>query len=100
MTKLSQQCKLLLHCPATIKQKINMVNTVICAGITYIFYAVPYSMPTIKKLDKKIISLQKKICGLPMCTPNVATQLPHDLFGLEAFSIPHMYRRTTPKCSQ
>jgi hypothetical protein len=48
-------------------------------------------MPTIKKLDKKIFTLQKKICSLPICTPNVATQLPHDLFGLEAFSIKNAY---------
>jgi hypothetical protein len=68
-----------------------MANTVIRAGIAYTFYAMPYSMPTIKKLDKKIFALQKKICGLPICTPNVVTQLPHDLFGLEAFSIKNAY---------
>jgi hypothetical protein len=70
-----------------------MVDTVICAGIAYSFYAIPYSMPTILKLDKKIISLQKKICGLPNCTPNVTTQLPHNLFGMEAFSIKNAYLR-------
>jgi hypothetical protein len=36
-------------------------------------------MQSIKKLDKMIITLQKKICSLPICTPNVATQLPHNL---------------------
>ena len=85
--KVINQCKQLIHCPATIKQKIKMVDIVIRAGIAYSFYAVPYSLPTIKKLDKKIIDIQKAICGLPKCTANVITQLPHDLFGLEAFSL-------------
>ena len=43
------------------------------------------------KLDKKIIAIQKKICGLPKCTPNVVTQLPHDMFGIEAFSLKNAY---------
>ena len=70
-----------------------MVDTVIRAGIAYRFYAVPYSLPTIKKLDKKIIGIQMKICGLPNCTPNVVTQLPHDMFGIEAFSLKNAYLR-------
>jgi hypothetical protein len=70
-----------------------MVDTVIRAGIAYSFYAVPYSLPTIIKLDKKIIGIQKTICGLPKCTANVITQLPHDLFGLEAFSLKNAYLR-------
>ena len=59
-TKIIDQCKQLTNCPATIKQKIKMVDTVIRAGIAYNFYAVPYSLPTIKKLDKKIIGIQKQ----------------------------------------
>jgi hypothetical protein len=39
------------------KQKINMAYTIIRAGITDNFYAVPYSISTIKKLDKNIIAL-------------------------------------------
>ena len=70
-----------------------MVDTVIRAGIAYSFYAVPYSLPAIKKLDKKIIGIQKIICGLPKCTANVITQLPHELFGLEAFSLKNAYLR-------
>ena len=85
-TKLISQCIQLANCLATIKQKFSMVDTVIRAGIAYSFYAVPYSLPTIKKLDIKIIAIQKKICGLPNCTPNIVTQLPHDMFGMEAFS--------------
>jgi len=58
-----------------------MVDNVIMADIAYSFYAVPYSLPTIKKLDKKIIATQKTICELPKCIANIITQLPHDLFG-------------------
>jgi hypothetical protein len=50
------------------KQKINMAYTIIRVGIAYNFYAVPYSIPTIKKIDKNIIALHKKICGISKCT--------------------------------
>jgi hypothetical protein len=56
-TKLTKQCQQLLTCPLTLKQKITMVDTVIRAGIAYSFYAIPYSLPTLHKLDKKLISL-------------------------------------------
>ena len=92
-TKLIKQCSQLVNCLATIKQKISMVDTVIRAGIAYSFYVVPYSLPAIKKLDKKIIAIQKKICGLSNCTPNIVTQLPHDMFGIEAFSLKNAYLR-------
>ena len=72
-TKVIQQCQAIVACPATMKQKINMADTVIRAGIAYSFYAVPYSIPAIKKFDKKIIALHKKMCGLPKSTPNIAT---------------------------
>ena len=49
--------------------------------------------PAIRKLDKKIIALHKTICGLPKSTINIATQLPHDLFGIEAFSLKNAYLR-------
>jgi hypothetical protein len=70
-----------------------MVDTVIRVGIAYNFYAVPYSIPAIKKLDKKIIALHKTICGLPKNTSNITTQLPYDLFGIEAFSLQNAYLR-------
>ena len=70
-----------------------MPDTVIRVGIAYSFYAVPYSIPAIKKLDKKIIALHKTICGLPKSTSNTATQLPHDLFRIEAFSLKNAYLR-------
>ena len=74
-----------------------MIDTVIRAGIAYSFYAVPYSLPAIKKLDKKIIGIQKIICGLPKCTANVIFQLPHKFFGLEAFSLINAYLRCIGK---
>jgi hypothetical protein len=92
-TKVIKQCKDLATCPTTMKQKINMADTVIRAGIAYSFYAVPYSLPAIKKLDKKIIALHKTICGLPKSMSNIATQLSHDLFGIEAFSLKNAYLR-------
>ena len=73
------------------KQKIQMVDTVIRAGIAYSFYAVPYSLPAIKKLDKRIIALHKNICGLPKCLSNAVTQLPQNMFGTEAFSLKNAY---------
>jgi hypothetical protein len=91
ITKLTNQCKLLLQSPATSIQKIHMANIVIRPGIAYSFYVVPYSMPTIRKLDKKIIALHKKIFGLPLCTPNVTTQLPKNLFDMDTFSIQNDY---------
>ena len=49
--------------------------------------------PTIHKLDKLLIRLQKSICGLPRSASNVTTQLPHNLFGLNAFSLTQAYLR-------
>ena len=66
--KLINRCSKLVNCPTTIKQKINMFDTIIRAGIAYSFYVVPYSLPAIIKLEKKIIAIQKKICGLPKYT--------------------------------
>ena len=91
--KVTKQCQALVSCPATMKQKISMLDTVIRAGIAYSFYAVPYSLPALKKLDKKLIALHKTIYGLPKCTANIITQLPHDLFGLGAFSLQNAYLR-------
>ena len=43
-TKLISQCSQLANCPATFKQKISMVDTVIRSGIAYtsIQYHIPY----------------------------------------------------------
>jgi hypothetical protein len=93
MTKINEQCKLLKASPATMKQKIHMTDSVIRAGIAYGFYTVAYSMPTINKLDKILIRLHKSICGLPRSTSNIITQLPQNMFGLEAFSLRNTYLR-------
>ena len=92
-TKITKQCQALVACPATMNKKINMADTVIRVGIAYSFYAVPYFIPAIKKLDKKIIALHKTTCGLPKSTSNTGTQFPHDLFGIEAFSLQNAYLR-------
>ena len=92
-SKVIKQCQALVTCPTTMKQKIIMANTVIRAGIAYSFYGVPYSIPAIKKLDKKIIALHKTICGIHKCTSNIATQFPHNLFSIEAFSLQNAYLR-------
>jgi hypothetical protein len=91
MNKLIKQTQLLLNSPATLKLKQKMVDTIIRPGIAYSLYAVPYSMPNITKLDKKIIGLQKTICGLPRSTPNITTKLPHDQYGLDAHSLKTEY---------
>jgi hypothetical protein len=93
MTKLNEQCKLLKASPATMKQKIHMTNFVIRAEIAYGFYTVAYSMPTINKLDKILICLQKSICGMPKSTSNIMIQLLQNMFGMEAFSLRNAYLR-------
>ena len=97
LARITYQWKQLINCLATIKQKISMVDIVIRAGIAYDFYAIPYSLPIIKTLDKKIIGIQEVICGLPKYTTNIITQLPHDLFGLGAFSLKNAYLRCIRK---
>ena len=81
----------ILTCPATMKQKIKMVDTVLRPRVAYSFYAVPYSMPAIRKLDKKIIATQKFIYQLPKCMSNAITQLLQNLYGLDAFSFKNAY---------
>jgi hypothetical protein len=91
MNKLIKQTQLLINLTAILKQKLKMVDTVIRPGIAYSFYVVPYSMPNITKLDKKIIGLQKTICGLPKSTPNITTQLLYDQYGIGAHSLKTEY---------
>jgi hypothetical protein len=55
MTKLQEQCKLLKAGPTTMKQKIDMTNSIIRACIANGFYIVAFSTPTIIKLDKILI---------------------------------------------
>ena len=61
--KIIKQCKLLITCPTTMKHKIQMVDIVIRRRIVYSFYTVPYLLPAIKKLDRKITTLHKTICS-------------------------------------
>jgi hypothetical protein len=62
--------------------------------VQYSFHAAPFSIPDIKKLDKKLISLTKKVYGLPQSTPNIAVQLPYEMFGMQATSFLTSYART------
>ena len=62
-------------------------------GVAYCFYVVLYSMPAIQKLDKIIIATQKPIYRLPICMSNAITQLPQNLYGLDAFSFENAYLR-------
>ena len=89
MTKLQEQCELLKNCCH--ETNIHMTETIIRAKIAYGFYAVAFSLPTIHKLDKILIRLQKSICGLSKSAPNITTQLPHNLFGLNVFSLTQAY---------
>jgi hypothetical protein len=73
------------------KQKIHMTDSVIQVGIAYGFYTLAYLLSTINKLDKILIRLQKDICGLPKSSPNIMTQMPHTMFGLEALSLRNAY---------
>jgi hypothetical protein len=91
MTKLNEQCKLLKNSPAIMKQKIHMIEAILKAGIAYSFYAVAFSIPTINKLDKTFIRLQKSIYGHLKCAPNIMTQLPTKMFILGAFSLKNAY---------
>jgi hypothetical protein len=91
MNKSIKQTHLLLNSLATLKQKLKMVDIVIRLGIAYSFYAIPYSIPNISKLDQKIIALQKAIYGLPKSTPNITTKLPHNQFGLNVQSLKTEY---------
>ena len=91
MSKLKEQCKLLKASLATMKQKIHMMESVICASMAYGFNVVAFSLPMINKLDKILICLQKSICGLPNYTLNITTQLPTASFFITE-CLPLVYR--------
>ena len=103
-TKVISQCSQLANCPATMKQKISMVDTIIRAGIAYSFYAVPFSLPGIIKLDKKNNSHPKE----NMWTSQMYTKHGHSTTTRVVWNrsfltkkcLPHMYRRTTQKCTK
>ena len=59
-TKVISQCSQLANRPTRIKQKINMVDTIIIVEITYNFYATPYSLLGFIKVDKEINSNSKE----------------------------------------
>ena len=67
--------KLLMASPTTIKQKLHILNIVRKPIIAYAYYAVPFSKPDVKKLDKILSKLNKEICNLPNSTANTLTHL-------------------------
>ena len=87
LQKTKQQSKLLTLSPASLKQKIKILNTVIKPRIAYAYYAVPFSKPDIKKLDKIICKLTKDICHIPKSSANILTQLSHKNFGINVTSL-------------
>jgi hypothetical protein len=76
LNKAKQQGKLLATSPASLKQKIKILNTVIKPRIAYAYYAVPFSKPDIRKLDKIISKITKETCNIPKSTANILTHLP------------------------
>ena len=91
--KVKQQSQLLASLPANLTQKIKILNTVIKPRIAYAYYAVPFSKPDIKNLDKIISKLTKKICNIPKSTTNILTHFLHEDFGINATSLLPNYIR-------
>lgn len=68
------------------KQNIPNLNTIIKLGIAYAYYTVIFSKPYIKKLDRIMSKLIKKICNLPKSTSNILTHPSHEDFGINTTS--------------
>ena len=75
LKKTKEQGKLLANSPASLKQKIKILNTVIKPRIAYVYYAVHFSKLDIKILDKIISSITKTSCNIPKSTANIFTHL-------------------------
>ena len=87
LNKAKQQGNLLAAFPASLKQKIKILNTVIKPRIAYAYYAVSFSKPDIKKLDKIISKITKETCHIPKSTANILTHLKHENFGINVTSL-------------
>lgn len=61
------------------------------------FYAAPFSIPNIKKLDKLLINLTKSICNIPKYSPDILARLPHKTFGSESLCLLPIYVITLSK---
>ena len=72
---------------ATIKQNIHILNTILRPRLAYAYYAIPFSKPHIKKLDKILSKLIEEICYLPNNTTNILTHLSNQDFGKNTTSI-------------
>lgn len=78
LKKIQQQSQLLTNSMASLTQKNKILNIILKPRIAYAYYAVPFSKPDIKKLDKIISKITKEICNIPKSTANVLTHLPHE----------------------
>ena len=68
LKKTKQQGKLLANSPASLKPKNKILNTIIKPWIAYAYYAVPFSKPDIKKINKIISTKTKEACHIPKST--------------------------------
>lgn len=61
------------------------------------YYAVPFSKPNVKKLDKILNKLTNKTCNLPKSTAIILTHLSHANFGIDTTSLLpcQLHRATT-----
>eukprot|EP00249_Psilotum_nudum_P025023 c29352_g1_i1 orf=1-1104(-) len=84
----------LLTCHASIKQKLHMLNTVILPFIEYTYVSSPYSLAQLQNLERKLISLAKRMCHLPISTPNVVIQSPQHSYGAGIEGLLVGYSRT------
>ena len=84
----------LLLSPTSLQQRIKILNTIICLGIKYAFYAIPFFVLNIHKLDKHLIKLTKSIYNILRDSPNILTQLPQDAFEIGVFSLLPQYAST------
>ena len=75
-----------------IKSKKAQYNTKTMSAIQFSWSSILHTRH--KKLDKKLISLTKKVYGLLQSMPNIAAQLPYEMFGMQATSFLTSYART------
>ena len=87
LKKTKQYGKLLANSPASLKQKIKILNTIIKPQIAYAYHAVLFPKLDIEKLDKLINTIIKETCNIPKSTANILTHLPHGKFGINVTSL-------------
>lgn len=79
-------------------KEIKIINTVIHPDIEYAFYAAPFLILDILKINNLIIKVNELICKPSLRTPHIFTQLPRETFAIEAYSLLPIY--ATPLSEQ